>query len=291
MRPHIRRRMIAAVAALATALLIAPAQASAEKATPSTRIPGTAWLVDPRSHAVVVVADRTVTGARLDRLRAAAPEYGSSASPARSACGSAAATRSLTAERTAAPWARTSPVAASTTSSPRDTAGRPRPPGPRSPGRSSARPSTSASPSTTTRWSATPAGSATRAPSAARTSPPPAAPTSASTSACAGARAASTAARPGAERHGQLRPGHRQRPHRDQHLHRARRQRRPAVRRHRPARPAVRRQRQLHLRRPLVLPADHRGPQRVRRERLLTPALHVARIPAAAGPHAALCTP
>ncbi|MDJ0346128.1 S1 family peptidase [Streptomyces sp. H10-C2] len=32
------------------------------------RIPGTAWSIDPRTDQVVVTADRTVTGARLDRL-------------------------------------------------------------------------------------------------------------------------------------------------------------------------------------------------------------------------------
>jgi hypothetical protein len=88
-RPHIRRRGIAAAAALLAGLLLAPASAQATgQASPAdpqtvaetlsarTAIPGTAWLVDPRSHAVVAIADRTVTGARLDRLKAAAASRG-----------------------------------------------------------------------------------------------------------------------------------------------------------------------------------------------------------------------
>jgi len=84
-RPHIRRRGIAAVAALVAGLLLAPATGATAQADPQTaartlsaqtRIPGTAWLVDPRSHTVVVIADRTVTGARLDRLQAAAASHG-----------------------------------------------------------------------------------------------------------------------------------------------------------------------------------------------------------------------
>jgi hypothetical protein len=73
--PHIRRRAIGAVAALVVGLLTAPATAHASAADPpavaqavaralsaQTRIAGTAWLVDPRSHTVVAIADRTVTG-------------------------------------------------------------------------------------------------------------------------------------------------------------------------------------------------------------------------------------
>lgn len=97
----IRRRGIAALAALAAltltaliaAFLVVPAAAQAAPArtddasaarlrsvadalSRSTGLTGTAWLVDPASHAVVVVADRTVTGARLDRLTAAIRPYG-----------------------------------------------------------------------------------------------------------------------------------------------------------------------------------------------------------------------
>ena len=60
-------------------------------------------------------------------------------------------------------------------------------------------------------------------------------------------------------RHGQLRRGHRQRPDQDQRLRRARRQRRLALRRQHRPRPHLRRQRQLLLRRHDLLPAGHRA--------------------------------
>ncbi|MDN3352033.1 S1 family peptidase [Actinomadura sp. DC4] len=84
MRPHIRRR---GIAALVASLLLTPATARATVAaadpqtvartlSAQTAITGTVWLVDPRSHAVVAVADGTVTGARLGRLRAVAASHG-----------------------------------------------------------------------------------------------------------------------------------------------------------------------------------------------------------------------
>ena len=85
----IGRRGIAAVAALVAGLLLVPSTAHA---TPdattarvvraldrSARIPGTAWLVDARSHRVTVIADSTVTGASLQRLKTATRPYGDTA--------------------------------------------------------------------------------------------------------------------------------------------------------------------------------------------------------------------
>jgi streptogrisin D len=93
----IRRSGIAALIAMVTALLLVPATAQAAPArtnartgaatarlqsvadtlSRSTGLTGTAWLVDRTARRVVVVADRTVTGARLDRLTAAVRPYGS----------------------------------------------------------------------------------------------------------------------------------------------------------------------------------------------------------------------
>ncbi|AGL17169.1 S1 family peptidase [Actinoplanes sp. N902-109] len=42
----------------------------------SARIPGTSWGVDPSTNQVSVEADSTVTGAKLDRLRAATARFG-----------------------------------------------------------------------------------------------------------------------------------------------------------------------------------------------------------------------
>ncbi|MDM4722302.1 S1 family peptidase [Micromonospora sp. WMMA1363] len=42
----------------------------------SARIPGTAWWVDPATNQVVVSVDSTVTGAKLDRVKAAAARSG-----------------------------------------------------------------------------------------------------------------------------------------------------------------------------------------------------------------------
>ena len=91
----IGRSGIAAVIALIAGFVFVPAVARATPAPPrtstatagglatvvrtlsrSTGLAGTAWLVDQRSRTVVVVADRTVTGARLDRLQAATRTYG-----------------------------------------------------------------------------------------------------------------------------------------------------------------------------------------------------------------------
>lgn len=101
MRPTsrgIRRSGIAAVIAVIAAFLFVPAAAQAAPArtdaranaaatarlrsvadtlSRSTGLTGTAWLVDRTARTVVVVADRTVTGARLGRLTAATRPYGS----------------------------------------------------------------------------------------------------------------------------------------------------------------------------------------------------------------------
>ncbi|WP_256107275.1 S1 family peptidase [Streptomyces sp. ODS05-4] len=55
----------------ATALTAATRTLTAE-----ARVPGTAWAVDPRTNRVVVTADRTVTGARWDRLESAVEGLG-----------------------------------------------------------------------------------------------------------------------------------------------------------------------------------------------------------------------
>src|SRR4051812_10556168 len=97
-RPQSRgigRSGIVAVIALIAGFVLVPALAQATPAAPrpytatagglatvartlsrSTGLAGTAWLVDPRSRTVVVIADRTVRGARLDRLQAATRPYG-----------------------------------------------------------------------------------------------------------------------------------------------------------------------------------------------------------------------
>jgi hypothetical protein len=87
-RPR-RRRIglgIGAVLALVAAALLVPGAARADTGSGATRlqrvartlgaVPGTAYLLDPGSDTVVVLADRTVTGARLDRVEAAARPYG-----------------------------------------------------------------------------------------------------------------------------------------------------------------------------------------------------------------------
>jgi streptogrisin B len=76
----------ALVAGLVAAALLVPAAARADIADGEARtrqvartlgtVPGTAWLFDSRSDTVVVLADRTVTGARLDRIEAATRLYG-----------------------------------------------------------------------------------------------------------------------------------------------------------------------------------------------------------------------
>ena len=89
-RRSIRSRVGAASAAACLAvfaLISLPQTASAASPTPtqpkynaaelaaataqlrrSAAIPGTAWAVDPATHQVVVTADKTVTGASMDRL-------------------------------------------------------------------------------------------------------------------------------------------------------------------------------------------------------------------------------
>ncbi|MGH3378559.1 MAG: S1 family peptidase [Actinoallomurus sp.] len=74
------------VAALVAGFLLVPSAAGATSdATAarvvraldrSARIPGTAWLADARSNRVTVIADSTVTGAKLQRLNAVTRPYG-----------------------------------------------------------------------------------------------------------------------------------------------------------------------------------------------------------------------
>ena len=80
----IGRRGIVAVVALVAGFLLVPSTAGATSDTAqvvrtldrSARIPGTAWLVDARANRVTVVADSTVTGASLQRLKTATRPYG-----------------------------------------------------------------------------------------------------------------------------------------------------------------------------------------------------------------------
>jgi streptogrisin B len=85
-RRGIGRRGIAALAALFAGFLLVPSAAGAAPRTDtaqvvrtlsgSASIPGTAWLVDAASHRVRVIADSTVTGANLQRLKTATRPYG-----------------------------------------------------------------------------------------------------------------------------------------------------------------------------------------------------------------------
>ncbi len=61
----------------ATAAPITTAQINAATAdlTESARVPGTAWAVDPATGQVVVSVDDTVTGAKLDQVRAVAARH------------------------------------------------------------------------------------------------------------------------------------------------------------------------------------------------------------------------
>src|SRR6185503_18595613 len=54
-------------------------RAATDELRRSATIPGTAWGVDPATNQVRVTADSTVTGARLDRLRAAVAKLGDKA--------------------------------------------------------------------------------------------------------------------------------------------------------------------------------------------------------------------
>ena len=84
----IGRRGIVAVVALVAGFLLVPsaAQATSDARSDtaqvvrtlngSARIPGTAWLVDARANRVTVIADSTVTGASLQRLKTATRPYG-----------------------------------------------------------------------------------------------------------------------------------------------------------------------------------------------------------------------
>jgi streptogrisin B len=79
-------RGIGTVATLVAALLLAPAAARASRAEVTLQrvagalggvpVTGTAWVADPRSATVTLLADRTVTGARLDRIATALRPYG-----------------------------------------------------------------------------------------------------------------------------------------------------------------------------------------------------------------------
>ncbi|MFH8749773.1 S1 family peptidase [Streptomyces rimosus] len=63
------------------------AQLDAARATLKQRatIPGTAWAMDPRANKVVVTADRTVSGAKLDKLNKVVKSLGSKAELRRTA--------------------------------------------------------------------------------------------------------------------------------------------------------------------------------------------------------------
>ena len=83
-RAATRLTFIAALVAASTTL--APAaysattlQASMAALDRSAAIPGTSWGVDTAAHQVVVTADSTVTGAKLDQLKAAMAKLGSTA--------------------------------------------------------------------------------------------------------------------------------------------------------------------------------------------------------------------
>jgi len=91
-RSSVRRAAtgLASFALLSGALFLSPAAAQAKPAGPdaqltaatadldaTARIPGTAWVVDPASNQVVVTADETVSGAKLQALYAATGRHGS----------------------------------------------------------------------------------------------------------------------------------------------------------------------------------------------------------------------
>jgi hypothetical protein len=80
---------LAATGLVAGALILSPGAAQAAPAASdarlltatsdlnaSARIPGTAWSIDPSSRTVVVTADDTVTGAKLDQLKSVAAKHG-----------------------------------------------------------------------------------------------------------------------------------------------------------------------------------------------------------------------
>jgi streptogrisin D len=73
----------AAKAAGAVPTMVMHSAATLKKATDSldssARIPGTAWGVDPQANQVLVSVDRTVTGAKLARVKAAVAKLGSAA--------------------------------------------------------------------------------------------------------------------------------------------------------------------------------------------------------------------
>src|SRR4051794_24053490 len=81
---------LASVALFGGALLLTPATAQAKPVSPdaalsaatadldaTARVTGTAWSVDAATHQVVVTADETVTGAKLQALNAATARHGS----------------------------------------------------------------------------------------------------------------------------------------------------------------------------------------------------------------------
>jgi hypothetical protein len=62
-------------AAAAAPITAAQLQAATTDLTESARVPGTAWAVDPATSQVVVSVDDTVTGAKLDQVRAVAARH------------------------------------------------------------------------------------------------------------------------------------------------------------------------------------------------------------------------
>lgn len=61
--------------AAAAPITTAQIQAATTDLTESARVPGTAWAVDPATGQVVVSVDDTVTGAKLDQVRAVATRH------------------------------------------------------------------------------------------------------------------------------------------------------------------------------------------------------------------------
>lgn len=62
-------------AAAAAPITAAQSQAATADLTESARVPGTAWAADPATGQVVVSVDDTVTGAKLDQVRAVAARH------------------------------------------------------------------------------------------------------------------------------------------------------------------------------------------------------------------------
>ncbi|WP_244217590.1 S1 family peptidase [Streptomyces carpinensis] len=66
---------------------VASLQSAARTLKARATIPGTSWAVDPRTNKVVVTADRTVTGARWNRLRSTVQGLGSATATLRKSAG------------------------------------------------------------------------------------------------------------------------------------------------------------------------------------------------------------